>query len=123
MWIGHKPVLSHLRVWGCPTYLKCLKIDKLKVRSDKYIFIGYSKETKGCYFYLANEQKIFVSLRVVLLEKKIHREGINASKVELDEVQQVEPIQSSESIESDLMMSNLKYIVEAPLRRSDRVSC
>ena len=22
MWIGHKPALSHLRVWGCPAYIK-----------------------------------------------------------------------------------------------------
>ena len=57
------------------------------------------------------------------MEKKFLREGINASKVELKEVQLVEPTQSSEPIESNLMMSNPKSVVEAPLRRFNRVSC
>ena len=64
-----------------------MKTDKLGVRPDRCNFIGYSKETKRYYFYLADEQKVFVSLRTVILEKKIFGEEINASKVELDEVQ------------------------------------
>ena len=59
IWIGRKPVLSHLRVWGCPTYVKRLITDKLGPRSDKCYFIGYPKETKGYYFYLVDEQKVF----------------------------------------------------------------
>ena len=65
-----KPMLSDLRVWGCPAYVKRLKIDKHKARSDKYIFIGYPKETKGYYCYLTDEQKVLVSLRTVFLKKK-----------------------------------------------------
>ena len=61
--------------------------NKLGPRSDKYNFIWYSKEIKGSYFYLADEQKLFVSLKTVLLEKKFLDEETNASKVELDEVQ------------------------------------
>ena len=45
-------------------------MDKLGVRSDKYIFVGYPKETKRYYFYLSDEQKVFVSLRAVFLKKK-----------------------------------------------------
>ena len=70
IWTGHKPGLSHLRIWGCLAYVKCLKMDKLGVRSDKYIFVGYPKETKRYYFYLSDEQKVFVSLRAVFLKKK-----------------------------------------------------
>ena len=55
MWTKRKPVLSHLRVWGCPAYVKYLKINKLEARSEKYFFIGYLKKIKGYYFYLANE--------------------------------------------------------------------
>ena len=64
-------MLSHLRVWRCSTYVKHLKTDKLRAKFDKYIFIGYPKETKGCYFYLADKQKVFASLKTVFLEKKI----------------------------------------------------
>ena len=66
---------------------------------------------------------MFVSNRVVFLEKKFLSEGTNASKIELDEVRSVEePTQISKNIESNLIRSNLEPIVEVPLRRSDRVS-
>ena len=63
MWTRRKLVLSHLRIWGCPTYVKCLKTDKLGPRPDKCLFVGYPEETKGYFFYLADEQKVFVSNR------------------------------------------------------------
>ena len=63
IWTGRKPVLSHFRVWGCPAYIKHLKTDKLESKSDRCLFIGYSKKTKGYYFYFAVEQKVFVSSR------------------------------------------------------------
>ena len=62
-------------------------MDKFGVRSDKYIFIGYLKETKRYYFYLADEQNMFVSFRAIFLGKKFLRKGINASKVKLEKVQ------------------------------------
>ena len=55
MWIRHKPILSDIRIWGCRTYIKCLKTNKLGSRFNKYNFIGYLKETKGYYFYFADE--------------------------------------------------------------------
>ena len=84
--MGHKLVLSHLRIWGYLAYIKYLKINKLEPRSDKYIFIGYPKETKGYYFYFVNEQKVFVSNKAHFLENKFFSKKINASKIELDEV-------------------------------------
>ena len=62
-------MLPHLQVWGCLAYFKYLKIDKLGLKSDKYLFIRYLKKTKGYYFYLAEEQKMFLSNRTVFLEK------------------------------------------------------
>ena len=71
---------------GCPAYIKHLIIDKLGPRSDKCIFIGYPKESKGYYFYHAEEQKVFVALKVIFLEKKFLGKGTVAIKVELNEV-------------------------------------
>ena len=113
IWTGRKPALSHLRIWRCPAYVK--------VRSDRCNFIENPKKIKRYYFYLADEQKVFVSLRAVFLEKKFFGEGINASKIEFEKVQQVEPTQFSELIESDLTRSNPEPVVVAPLRRSNRV--
>ena len=88
-WTGCKLMRSHLRVWGCPAYIKYLKTYKLGPKFDKCLFVGYPKKIKGYYFYLTIEQKVFVSSRTVFLEK-FFGEGANACKIELDEVQEVE---------------------------------
>ena len=49
IWTRRRPLLSHLRIWECPTYVKYLKIDKLGPKFDRYLFVGYPKETKGYY--------------------------------------------------------------------------
>ena len=122
MWYGHKPVITYLRVWGCPAYVKRAKSDKLEPKSDKCFFIGYPKETKGYYFYNTEEQKVFISNRAVFLEKEFLSEGTNSSNIELEEVHQVEgTTQTSEHLESELIRSNSKPILNAPLRRSGRV--
>ena len=83
----------------------------------------YPKETKRYYFYLTDEQNVFVSNRAVFLEKEFLGGGTNASNIELDEVRSVEELtQSSKLIESDLIRSNPKSIIETSLRRSDRGS-
>ena len=118
MWTGRKPLISHIRVWGCLAYVKRLDLDKLGPRSDRCLFIRYSKETKGYFFYLEDEHKVFVSLRATFLEKEFLREGTVASKIELGEVQPIEePARSKDIIESAVIESHPKL----NLRRSDRV--
>ena len=51
IWSNKKLVLSHLKVWGCPVYVKRTMSDKLGAKSDKCLFVGYPKETLGYYFY------------------------------------------------------------------------
>ena len=59
---------------------------------------------------------MFVSLKAIFLEKEFLGEGTVASKVEHDEVQQVEgPTPIAES-ESDLIRSNSEPNIPAPLR-------
>ena len=61
---------------------------------------------------------MFVSLKVIFLEKKFLGEGANAYKIELDEVQEVEGLTHTEL---DLIEKSNLTPVEASLRRSDRV--
>ena len=106
IWMGHKPVLAHLRVWGCSAYVKRLLTDKLGLRSDKCLFIGYPKESKGYYFYNTEEQKLFVSMRATFLEKE-YLIGSAKANVELNEVRQGEvPLHLETTIESALIGSN-----------------
>ena len=43
LWFGKKPKLSFLKVWGCDAYMKKFHPDKLKLKSEKCVFIGYPK--------------------------------------------------------------------------------
>jgi hypothetical protein len=69
IWTGKSPSLSFLKVWGCDADVKHLMPTKLEPRSDKCVFMGYPRETKGYYFYNRQENKVFVAPNAVFLEK------------------------------------------------------
>ncbi|KAJ8761673.1 hypothetical protein K2173_004449 [Erythroxylum novogranatense] len=87
IWTNKRPYLTHLKVWGCPAYVKRIQSDKLDVKSNKCLFVGYPKETMGYQFYLAKEQKVFVLKHAVFLEKEFLLQEDSGSKIELEEVQ------------------------------------
>ena len=118
IWTGCKPMLSHLKVWGCPAYIKHLKIDKLGPKSDKYLFVRYPKKIKGYYFYLTEESKVFVSNRTVFVKKRFLEKRTNASTIELAKVYEVEELTHTES---NLIEESNPEPVEALLKRFDRV--
>ena len=70
IWNGKPPSFSFLKIWGCEAYVKRQISDKLAPKSDKCLFIGYPKETKGYYFYNASENKVFVARNGVFLERE-----------------------------------------------------
>jgi hypothetical protein len=72
-----------IKIWGCEAYVKRLMSDKLSPRSDKCIFVGYPKETKGYYFYYKSEIKIVVARHAVFLEKEFLTRGSSRSNVQL----------------------------------------
>ena len=86
MWYNKKPVLAHIKIWGCPAYVKRIESDKLGTKSERCLFVGYPKETRGYYFYNLSEQKVFVSKHETSLEKEFLQKESSGSKIELDEV-------------------------------------
>ena len=74
--------------------------DKLKPKSEKYVFIGYPKETVGYTFYHKSEGKTFVAKFGVFLEKEFLSKEVSGRKVELDEVTVPAPLESSSSQKS-----------------------
>ena len=61
--------------------------DKLAPKSDKCLFIGCPKETKGYYFYNASENKVFVARNGVFLEREFISKRTSGSTVQLEEIQ------------------------------------
>ena len=51
IWRGKKPNLKYLNIWGCPAYVKRSFGYKLSARTNKYLFVGYPKESMGYLFY------------------------------------------------------------------------
>ena len=76
-----------MKVWGCPGYVKWTVSYKLEDKSNKFLFIGYPKESIRYQFYNTLEQRLFVSKHVVFLEKEFILREDSGSKVELGEVQ------------------------------------
>ena len=88
MWTGKRPSLSFLKIWGCEAYVKRQVSKKLEPKSDKCLFVGYPKETKGYYFYNPIENKVFVARNGVFQEREFISKGTSGSKVQLEEVRE-----------------------------------
>ena len=88
LWTGKRPGLSFLKIWGCEAYVKCQASDKLASKSDKCLFVGYPKETKGYYVYIPSETKVLVAHNGVFLEREFISKRVSGSKTSLEEVQE-----------------------------------
>ena len=88
LWTGKRLGLSFLKIWGCEAYVKRQASDKLASKSDKCLFVGYPKETKGYYFYIPSENKVFVARNKFFLEREFISKRISGSKTSLEEFQE-----------------------------------
>lgn len=100
MWIGEKPNLSHVKVFGCQAYAHVPNSErkKLDVKSKEWIFVGYSQNPTA--YRLGdpcNPRKLIESRDVVFIEDKFHINNTNQSTEEIISLKQLIP-ESSESI-------------------------
>jgi hypothetical protein len=72
-WLGYKPSVAHMQVFGCTTYahVPTKKMRKLDEKSVKCIFIGYSIETRSYRLFDPQEKKVIISRDVVFDEHGI----------------------------------------------------
>ncbi|KAJ4820349.1 polyprotein [Rhynchospora pubera] len=83
-WFERKPIVSHLRIFGCVAYtlVNSHSRKKLDAKSEKCIFIGYCIQSKGYRLYNPETQKIIISRNVMFDENTSWRwnsEGAEAS--------------------------------------------
>ena len=90
IWTRKRPSLSFLKIWGYDAYVKCLTPTKLEPRSDKCIFVGYPRETKGYYFCNHQENKVFIVQNVIFLDKEFLSKEVSGSIVRLEEVRETQ---------------------------------
>ncbi|KAH9752839.1 hypothetical protein KPL71_014867 [Citrus sinensis] len=113
MWYGKQPSLNHLRIWGCPAFIKRLKSEKLEAKADSGRFIGYPKETLGYYFYIQSDQRVLVSRNAIFLEKEFIQEGGQGRKLEF--------IENSNEDKSNEELVQVQTQGTQQLRRSSRI--
>jgi len=65
--LGSKPDLSMLHVWGCTGYVLVQKdkrpLGSLGLHMEKYVFIGYPQGYKAWKFYCPESKKVIISER------------------------------------------------------------
>ena len=112
-----------MRCGACLAYMKRIESDKLGAKSERCLFMGYPKETRGYYFYNPLEQKVFVSRSATFLEKEFLLKESSGSKIELEEVEdpQMEADEPIEPTTAELADSVVDLPVEQAPRRSTRV--
>lgn len=61
LWVGRKPSLKHLHVWGCPAEARPYKPHERKLDSKTIssYFIGYAERSRGYKFYDPTNRSIF----------------------------------------------------------------
>ena len=72
-----------LKIWGCEAYVKWQICDKLAPKSNKCVFVGYPKETKGYYFYLPFENKCLLHQMALSWEEKLFQRELVGVKFNL----------------------------------------
>ena len=111
-----------LKIWGSDAYVKHMITYKFGPKSDKCLFVGYPRETKGYYFYNPTENKVFVARSGVFLERKFLSKKNSGSKEQLEEVRQTQKIASSSQEDDQLDLGRVIEFtpVEPEVRRSER---
>ena len=115
LWVGRKPSLNYLHIWGCPAEAKLYNPHekKLDPRTISCYFIGYLEKSKGYKFYCPNHYTKIVEMDMA----KFLENGIDSGSYESRKMM-LSPIEESTS----LLIKNFNYIqtsLEMPLLKEN----
>jgi hypothetical protein len=70
-WSGYKPSVAHLQIFWCVAYAQVPEVKRRKLddRGEKFIFVGYSEESKAYKLYNPLTNKVVVSRDVSSVKK------------------------------------------------------
>ena len=69
-WYKRKPQVNHLKIFGCIAYslVPSLKREKFDEKGEKYVFTGYSDESKGYHLFNLKMKELVISRDVIFDE-------------------------------------------------------
>ncbi|KAL5823214.1 hypothetical protein ACOSQ4_021114 [Xanthoceras sorbifolium] len=127
VWSGKEVNISHLRVFGCISYvhIDSAKRSKLDAKSKKCVFVGYGGDEFGYRFWDYENRKIIRSRDVIFNENLMYKDrSIAESSSSTTEAETKEFAEFEEISGSDVQISP-ETVQEEPsapeLRRSSRV--
>jgi len=88
LWIGRKPSLNYLHVWGCRAKTRLFnpaqgKLDEMIISC---YFIGYPERSKGFRFYCPNKHSKFAETRhAIFLENDMIKGSMVRREIDLEE--------------------------------------
>ena len=87
IYIGKKPKVSHLKIFGCLVYVHILKenITKLDPSRNKGIFVGYCEVSKALKIYISGFHHIEISRDVTFDEETNFKKSRRCQLEELHE--------------------------------------
>jgi hypothetical protein len=91
MFIGKKPEVSHLKIFGCPVFIHILKEKRNKIEPSrkKGIFVGYCEVSKAFKIYIPGHRHIEISRDVTFDEEATLKKS---RRCHLEEVYEEEPV-------------------------------
>lgn len=108
VWTGRKPNVSHLRIFGCLAYAHVPDVlrKKLDGKTEKNIFVSYSRQTKGYKLYNPDTGKVTISRDVTFDEHGAwdwKKKGVEPTQPPTpsfidngeSDMQKIEPVQQS----------------------------
>ncbi|KAL5752990.1 hypothetical protein ACOSQ2_023497 [Xanthoceras sorbifolium] len=127
VWSGKEVNISHLRVFGCISYvhIDSAKRSKLDAKSNKCVFVGYGGDEFGYRFWDYENRKIIRSRDVIFNENLMYKDrSIAESSSSTTEAETKEFAEFEEISGSDVQISP-ETVQEEPsapeLKRSSRV--
>ncbi|KAL5745542.1 hypothetical protein ACOSP7_026688 [Xanthoceras sorbifolium] len=127
VWSGKEVNISHLRVFGCISYvhIDSAERSKLDAKSNKCVFVGYGGDEFGYRFWDYENRKIIRSRDVIFNENLMYKDrSIAESSSSTTEAETKEFAEFEEISGSDVQISpeTVQEELDAPeLRRSSRV--
>nr|GEW01990.1 B3 domain-containing protein At1g49475-like [Tanacetum cinerariifolium] len=122
IWHSKAPNLFYLKVRGCEAYVKRDSADKLQQRSVKCIFVGYTKEIMGYYFYFSPENKVIVARYGDYLERDLISQKLSGRDYDLED-DNMDTLPSENTSEIPVEPESLGPPLELiPVHRSERTT-
>ncbi|KAE8684911.1 Actin-depolymerizing factor 1 [Hibiscus syriacus] len=124
-WSKKEINLSHLRVFGCISYvhINSAERSKLDAKSNKYVFVGYGGDEFGYRFWDYENRKIIRSRDVIFNENVMYKDRSTAESSNTEA--ETKEFAEFEEISGNDVQINPEIVQEEPhtpeLRRSSRI--